>query len=341
MNSLKQILFLGTASGAPHPKRNVSGMAITTESGVGFLVDCGEGTQHQLLKLSNSPWRRGVPEAIFITHLHGDHVFGLPGLLASFGMRNGGGGDAEEQILIRVFGPPGLQRLIDTVYSVSQTHIPYKLELVELPVETVHDLGIFAEGIRIRAVPIAHRVPAFAYHFQEPDKRGSFDVAKASALGIEKKMYKVLAAGNDVQRDDGSVIRSAELVGPSRPGRSILICQDTCNSDRILDIKEMSPPTILIHEATYTDELRQKAIDWGHSTAAMAADFAKRVGAQHLVLSHFSSRYATTDPFVEEARATLTPEFGGEVIAAHDFMRIQLGKNTSIEVSSAKQRNDS
>jgi ribonuclease Z len=335
---LNRITFLGTSSGAPQCDRNVSGIAITTEAGGGFLVDCGEGTQRQLLQCSPFPWSTGYPDVIFITHLHGDHCFGLFGLLASLGLRMGSGPSQTAPPTVKVVGPTGIKELVETVFRFSGTHLPYDLTFMELgddiPKKGVL-LGKFL-GIDVFAYPLTHRVPTFGYRFAEPSRRGVFDPDKARSLGVtDKNLFKNLTAGVDVLIGD-TMVKSSDVLGPPQPGNSILICQDTCDSDNI--VGEIDRCTILIHEATYREELREKAVEWGHSTAKMAAEFAKKVRADVLFLTHFSSRYDDQDveDLVREAES-VQGSIGRVIFAAKDFMQVNLLKNHSVGIQSAKK----
>lgn len=335
---LNRVTFLGTSSGAPRRDRNVSGIAITTEAGGGFLVDCGEGTQHQLLQCAPYPWSTGYPDVVFITHLHGDHCFGLFGLLASLGLRMGSGPSQTAPPTVKVVGPSGIKELVETVYRLSGTHIPYSLSFVELGDDVSEKgtlLGTFL-GIDVFAYPLTHRVPAFGYRFVEPVRRGVFDPEKAKVLGVtDKKLFKDLASGVDVLIGE-TLVKSSDVLGPPQPGKSILICQDTCNSDNI--IGEVDGCTILIHEATYHDELREKAIEWGHSTAKMAAEFAKKIKAKTMFLTHFSARYDDQgiEDLVREAES-VQDVADCMVFAAKDFMLVNLLRNNSVAIQSAKK----
>lgn len=198
-----QILFLGTSSGMPTRQRNVTAVAVRpSQSAEWMLLDCGEGTQHQIMRCDAV--RLGRIHKILITHLHADHVFGLPGLLASRGLHS-----ISEPMT--VFGPEGTHEFLTTVLTMSDTHLPFPLEL-----QVVKSGPIIKEGgYSVSCALLEHRIPTFGYRIQESDRLGTLDVRAALSRGVpEGPMLRRLRRGETVVLDDGSEVNGSELCGP-------------------------------------------------------------------------------------------------------------------------------
>lgn len=352
MALIDRVMFLGTGSAVPVPgQRNMSSLAVMLNTGAAIIVDCGEGTQHHIkvskfLKLSRV-------EVILLTHLHGDHCYGLFGLLQTAALEG-----RKDPLLI--VGPQGLRTMVETVllssggwYSEESFQINY-LEIPNTgtpggeslvgpfgsgprglgfhPDRCRHaaavQLGVLA-GLRIQAVPLVHGLPDWGYVLTEPDRPGKLNAAKALELGIPAKsrMLGQLKQGQTVRLDDGSMVSPAQVLGPTIPGRTVAILQDT--SDASAAIEPCRGAACVVHEATFEDGMETEAIGKGHSTSTMAARFAASCQAKHLVLSHFSARYARTseaDPSTpdpaqklgDEAREILGDDV--KVTVAQDFM---------------------
>jgi len=310
---MKSVVFLGTSAATPTRHLSVSAHALHFLNGRSWLVDCGEGTQHQIVKCDDIKANR--IDVIFITHLHGDHCFGLPGLLATLSLV---GGDREKPL--HLFGPAGLREFINTAIGVSQTYLTYKLEVVELEPEKVHDLGEI-DGYKISAFPLRHKVPCFGYIVTEPDKPAALDARKASSLGAKGKDMGLLKAGKDVTLADGSVIKASDVLGVPQKGRKAVMLGDTCDSSSLMEAAMHCD--VLVHEATYDATLEGKAIEGGHSTSAMAGKFAQTLNAKKMILTHFSMRYTTAkegelgvDDLLKEAQNECPHT---TVLAADDF----------------------
>ncbi len=277
-----RLTFLGTGSATPSRSRNVSSIALQLpESGRLWLFDCGEGTQHQFLR---SPLRLSQVERIFFTHLHGDHLYGLPGLLASRGMQ-------EITTPVTLYGPAGLEQFVRTALRVSHGGLPYPLRC-----EIIHPGAVYGEPeLRVECAPMSHRVPAFGYRITEADLPGHFDVERARALGIpEGPLYGRLKRGETLTLPDGRTVNGAELVGPERKGRSVVITGDTVASQDAVELGRGA--SVLVHEATYMEADAGLAARSMHATAAGAAHVAREAGAETLILSHFSPRYEGEGP---------------------------------------------
>jgi ribonuclease Z len=286
-----KVIPLGTSSGKPTLRRNVSALAVARE-GEWLLFDCGEGTQMQIARARLNPSRL---TAIFITHLHGDHFNGVAGLLSTMGL------DKRVRPLT-LTGPPGMREYLDTLARLKILYVNYPLEVRELSglreVTTVYD----ADEYTVSAHPLDHRIYALGYRVQEKPRPGRFNLERARELGVpEGPLFRRLQMGEAVQLRDGRVIQSADVVGPPRAGKSVAYCTDT--RPFAGTVKLARGVDLLIHEATFTEELVSEARDFGHSTAAQAAHIAAEADAQRLLITHFSTRYPDVTPLYEEAIA--------------------------------------
>ncbi|MEN9220368.1 MAG: ribonuclease Z [Thermostichales cyanobacterium SZTDM-1c_bins_54] len=302
-----RLTFLGTSSGIPTRHRNVSGVAVQLpQRSELWLLDCGEATQHQIIRhpdLNISQVRR-----IWITHLHGDHIYGLPGLLATLGM-------SCPPSQVDLYGPPGLQEFLRAVLRHSDTHIqcPWQVHTVETGL-------VFSEAeYSVYAAPLDHRIPAFGYRIVEHDRPGSFNVAQAQADGIPPgPIYGRLKLGETVTLGDGRVVDGRRYVGPPIPGRKIAYCTDTIFCQNAIDLARGTD--VLIHEATYAESERPLAERAKHSTARMAAEVAARAKTQTLILTHFSPRYGKDGHLtLEDLQAEAQQIFPNTLLATDRF----------------------
>ncbi|MGH9458107.1 MAG: ribonuclease Z [Thermoanaerobaculia bacterium] len=284
------VVPLGISAGTPTRDRHVSSTAVVLDGRV-VLFDCGEGTQYQLMR---APFRWSGLELVCVTHLHGDHVYGLPGLLGTMTLHG-----REEPLT--VCGPPGLRAYLEGVFETTRLRRAYPLEIVEVG----EGFSLPRDGYAVRAARLEHSVPTFAFLLVEDDRPGRFDVAAARALGVpDGPLFGRLQAGEDIDLLDGKRVAAAGVTGAPRPGRRIAYCLDTRPCDAAVELARGA--SILIHEATYGEDLRDEAAARAHSTAAEAAEVAKRAGAARLLLTHFSPRYTEPEILAAEARRIFT-----------------------------------
>ncbi|MGO0060758.1 ribonuclease Z [Brevibacillus fluminis] len=310
--------FLGTGSGVPSTKRNVSAMALSfRKTGKWWLFDCGEGTQHQLLK---SPLKISQLEKIFITHLHGDHIFGLLGLLASRSL------SARVETRIDVYGPSGLFDYVQAVQAVSPMHIGYPLFFHTIEPGMILD----TDEVTVTCAPVQHRVPAFAYAIEEKPVSGAFQAEKAKALGIPPgPLFGALKRGDTVVLEDGRTIEGKTLVGPMQAGRKVVLSGDTMPCEALLQLARDAD--VLIHESTYAHVHLELAVRSGHSTARQAAEIARAAKVKQLILTHISPRYDDPDgewtavQVLDEARQTFP-----DTELAHDFWQYEVKRPRGI-----------
>jgi ribonuclease Z len=311
--------FLGTSSGTPSKTRNVSGLALRGPGGGWSLVDCGEGTQHRIL---HTPLSLHDLRAVFITHLHGDHCYGLPGLLASAGMLN-------RTAPLALVGPPALRAFIDGVMATSELGLPYPLEFI-----AVHDLAgtPVLPDLAVDAIALSHRMPSWAYRFTERSVERKLDTARLRAAGIAPgPAWGELQQGLDAVLDDGRVLHAADWLLAPRKARTVIVGGD--NDDPSLLLEAARTAEVLIHEATYTEEVLLKVGPGPmHSSALRVARMAQEARLPNLVLTHFSPRYQDGEgplsmgALEAEARAV----YAGHLFLARDFDRYVLDRDGTL-----------
>jgi ribonuclease Z len=315
------LLFLGTSSGTPTRTRNVSGLALLEDKGRGwYLIDCGEATQHQVLRTSLS---LHALRAIFITHVHGDHCYGLPGLLASAAMSG-------RRELLHIVAPLGIDEWVETTLSLTHTHLTYPLQF-----HSVESLGKWRSPfLHVEAIRLSHRVPSYAYRFTEarPDVR--LDIERLEAEGVTRgPLWGHLARGEEVVHD-GRPLRGDDYLLPGRPPRCVVVGGD---NDRPELLRESCRHAqVLVHEATYTRDLAEKGRSaHGHSSAQAVAEFAESAGVANLVLTHFSARYQNDparSPSIEDLRTEAQASYKGRLFLAADLQRYHLDVSGCLQV---------
>ena len=276
------ITFLGTSSGVPTLTRNVSSLALKlSQKAEVWLFDCGEGTQHQLIK---STIKSSQIRKIFITHMHGDHIYGLPGLLATLGLSGNSKG-------IDIYGPSNLKNFIYSALKNSYCKISFPLKFFEVENSAQTNTNLFEDELmEVKCASLKHRLPAFGYRVSEKDKPGQFNLEKAKKLNIpEGPIYGRLHSGQRVKLEDGRILNGSDFCGEPRKGESFVYCTDTIFSKRAVELSKNVD--LLVHESTFSDKDEEMAFEKLHSTTIMAAKTALLSNAKKLVLTHISPRY--------------------------------------------------
>ncbi len=278
-------MFLGTAGSAPTASRGASA-TLVRRGGDRLLVDCGEGTQRQLLRSD-----AGLVdlEEVFLTHLHADHVLGLPGMLKTFALRG-------REAPITVYGPPGSSALLRAL-GVVIGRLTYPMRVEEL--QPGDELK--RADYRIALFEVAHGRSAVGYALHEDDRPGRFDVEAAEALGVPDGPARgALQRGDAVELEGGRVVRPEDVLGPPRRGRSIVLSGDTAPTESV--VEAAAGADVLVHEATFLADERDRARETDHSTAEGAAGVARDADVRLLALTHLSARYAGTEVAEEACR---------------------------------------
>ena len=290
-----QVIILGSAAGGPFQGRNYTAQLLKSANEV-YLIDCGEGTQHQLFR---SKTRYFGINQIFISHLHGDHVFGLMGLLTSFCLK--GRTDRME-----IFGPEGLRELIETTARITGVRFPY--EVVVHEVDTTVSAQVFeSKSVEVWTIPLNHRTLCTGWLFKQKSRLPKMRIDKIEEYQIPHLQIKAIKEGADLHLSDGTVVPHSELTTLPPNPVSYAFCSDTAPSaDVVAAVKDV---TVLYHEATFTEEHAEEAEYSGHSTAGQAARVALEAGAGKLLLGHFSSRYKELDQHLIEARAVFPESY--------------------------------
>jgi ribonuclease Z len=307
-----EVTILGTSAGAPTRHRNVTSLALQfTQRRDWWMIDCGEATQHRLLTQSHLKVSR--LSRILITHAHGDHCFGLPGLLASRSL-NGGGTEP-----LDIHGPPEIGAWLQSLADTIGMRLDYEVRFhpVIAAGAVVDDRGYVAS-----AAAAQHWGAAWCYRIDEPTRPGELNAAAIDALGVPAGPLRgALARGESITLADGTVIDGAALVGPTRAGGSVVFSGDTMGPNPAL-ITLATRAGLLIHEATYHHDLEALAIDHRHATTRHAATVAAEAGVEHLVITHASARYELSDGSLDPSLLADARSVFANTDQAFDGMRI-------------------
>lgn len=280
-----ELEFLGTGAGQPSKQRNVSSIALRmlNERNEVWLFDVGEATQHQLLR-SNTRSRK--VRKIFITHMHGDHIFGLPGFLTSRNFQASETSDNGRPTDIEIFGPHGLKSFVINALKYSQVRLQYHIKFITAAPGKIFEDDQFV----VKAYPMNHGIEDYAYRVEEKSTAGQLQVERLLDLGLKPgPIFGRLKTGETITLDDGRQINGKDFIGPERQGRIISIVMDTKDNPEI--VKAAEKADILVHESTYDAGSAVMAKKHGHSTSAQAAKHASQAGAKKLILTHISARY--------------------------------------------------
>jgi ribonuclease Z len=270
-----KLIFLGTAGSFPTIRRSLPAIAIQHTRTL-CLFDCGEGLQRQMF-IAGIKFRRQLK--IFITHLHGDHILGLPGLLQTMSLLN-------LDKPIEVYGPQGILDFIVNIVKLLRFHLTFPLKIIEV----TEGIVLSDPEYTIQCVWADHNIPNLAYAFQETERPGKFFPMKAKCLGVPQgPLWAQLQRGEDIRLNDGRIITPRDILGPPRCGRKIVYTGDTKPCASIVRLAHNAD--FLIHDATFDDTLQERAESNGHSTPSQAASVAKCAHVKHLILTHISSRY--------------------------------------------------
>ena len=299
-----RVIFLGTAGSVPTPKRSLSAILIQRK-GEQIMFDCGEGVQRQMMKAKTGFHKK---MKVFVSHMHGDHVLGLPGLLQTMALL-----DRERKL--EVYGPSGINRFIEAIKETVQFVLTFPVEIRE-----IEETGVVCEEeeYAIKAVWANHVIPSLAYALEEKPRPGKFYPEKAEVLGVpEGPLWSKLQHEHKVKMPDGRVVKPEQVVGPPRPGRKIVYTGDTRPFKGF--VKFAAGADLLIHDATLDDELAEKAEEDGHSTPSQAAENARKAKVKQLILTHISARYDDTSLLLEQARKVFK-----NTKVAEDFMKMEI-----------------
>jgi ribonuclease Z len=288
------IIPLGTASALPTDTRHLSALAVERKGRV-LLFDCGEGTQYRLLDATLSRTR---VDAIFVTHLHGDHCYGLPGLLSTLALQ-------QRTDPVDLVAPTGTRAMLDAIPGDAPGDLSYPLRVTELDAGRAPATVYETPELSVTARPLDHRGFAMGFRLEEKTRPGRFHPDRARALGVpEGPAFAHLQEGESVTTPDGTTVRPEQVLGPPRPGVAVAYVTDTrpCDGGRAL----ARDADLLYHDATFADALHDRAAETGHSTAREAATVARDAGAERLLLGHLSARYDDPAPLAAEAQAVFS-----------------------------------
>ncbi len=305
-----QVVFLGTGAGMPSKMRNTSSLALKLleERGTVWLFDCGEAVQHQILRTTIKP--RKI-EKVFITHMHGDHLFGLPGLLGSRSFQGG-----EEPL--HLYGPKELKDYVETTLRLSRTHLTYPIHFHE-----VAEGVIFEDDLmKVEAGLLEHVIPSYGFRIEQKPLAPKLNIEKARQLGVPKgPLLAKLKAGEDVQLESGETIFSEHVTEPAEPGFVVAILGDTRFCRKSAELSRNAD--LVVHEATFDGETKKLAQEYGHSTTFDAANIAQSAGAEKLIVNHVSARFM---PEHEKALLEAMQNIHANSEIAHDFDEFEWSK---------------
>lgn len=284
-----KVTILGCASAKPTANRHPSAQIVNVDEQY-YLVDAGEGVQKQMFRYGINPLKlRGI----FISHLHGDHVFGVFPLISTLGLYG-------RRTPLKIFAPRPFGEILESHLRYFDTDLPYEVEWVEVDT-TAHRIIFENNSLEVWSIPLRHRVPASGYMFREKMPELNVDKFKIERYGLSIKQIVAAKRGEDIALDDGAVIPNAEITYLPRQPKTYAYCSDTNRSAMVA--RRVKGADLLYHEATYAAAERRQAKERGHSTSVDAAETALAAEAKRLIIGHFSSRYKEPSVLLDEARA--------------------------------------
>jgi len=279
-------------SGAALPTKNNSPTAqVLKVSGIPYLIDAGEGVQERM-RIENVKFQK-IP-AIFISHLHGDHVLGLPGLIGTMNLFG-------RKQPLQVFGPPGIRAFLDTIHQLSDTHLKFELRIAEIPENKGQIVRILSDSLlHVEAFLVKHRVSTFGFRFSPVHRRRNLLKSAVKTHHLSIAEIKKLTAGKNVVRENGDILHADELCAPKQDPWSYVYGADSRPCQAVVEAAQQV--SLLYHEATFCDQDRDLAKKTHHSTASEAGQVALKAQVKHLILGHFSSRYNDLNTLLSEAQ---------------------------------------
>ena len=271
----------------PTKNRALPSIVVQREGEI-LMFDCGEGTQRQMIRTGIGFNRK---MKVFITHMHGDHVLGLPGMIQTMSFFG-------RERTLQIYGPAGIKAFIEAVISTVRFWLSFPIEIHEVSLE-----GPICreEKYEVHAVWAVHSTPSLAYALIEKPRPGRFHPERATALGVPRgPLWGMLQRGIEVNLSNGRVIKPEDVLGPPRPGRKIVYTGDTRPTEKIIRLAENAD--LLIHDATFSDEMAERAKEDGHSTSSEAAEVALKANVKLLVLTHISARYSDPEILLDQAK---------------------------------------
>jgi len=299
-----RVVFLGTAGSIPTLKRSLPAIAVQRKGEL-ILFDSGEGVQRQMIRAGIGFHRK---TKVFITHMHGDHVLGLPGLFQTMSLL-----DRERKL--EVYGPSGIRAFVEAIQQTVQFTLTFPIEVFE-----IEDAGVVCKEreYEVHAIWVDHVISSLAYALTEKPRPGKFHPEKARSLEVpEGPLWSKLQHGSAVELPNGRVVKPDKVLDPPRSGRKIVYTGDTRPIENLAEFAESAD--LLIHEATFDDDLWERAREDGHSTPGQAAGTAKKAGTKRLVLTHISARYKESSLLLEQAKKVFP-----RVEVAEDFVKISI-----------------
>ncbi|MGO1923416.1 MAG: ribonuclease Z [Jeotgalicoccus sp.] len=301
---------LGSGAGLPSKDRNTQSFVIdcVLEYNEYILIDAGEALQHRILHTHIKPSKI---KNIFITHLHGDHIFGLPGFLSSRAFQGG------ENIPLKIYGPKGLAEWIQTTFRISESTLNYPLEIIEV----APHMNIRLNDFDVHILPLSHGIESYAYIFKEDDKIGELQTDKLRELGLKPGPVYGKIKSSDTFTVDDTVYNTSDFIGETIKGRKITVHGDTrLNSDDEY-LKLLNDSDLIVHEATFLKEEKEKAHDYFHSEINQVLDVFNNINYKTLMFVHISNRY--TDEDIKEVNAGLN----NRAVIAYDYFELPIPRN--------------